>query len=335
MISDAARETRANSVQTLLASNPQWARAPERPMQEIVESARRLNDEQLLVEARSAVARERGATNHVVVLLAEIDARKLYVSQGYSCLRSFCTLELQYSNSEAANRVRAARAIQTFPVALDMLSDNALTLTNLYLLAPHLTTSNHAELLQAARFKTKREVQDQIAALYPGREQRIPWHVHVSRETDDKLHRAQDLLRHVIPDGNVADVLDRALTVLIDHAEQQKLGGLSKPRRPQKASLSPRYIRAAVKRAVWKRDGARCTFVGPKGRCIETGKLEFHHIVAAAFGGPSTVENVQLRCRTHNQHEMEKDFPLDPEAAHGGSQVPRRTRQDRRRGRGS
>ena len=38
----------------------------------------------------------------------------------------------------------------------------------------------------------------------------------VSRETYEKLRRAQDLLRHAIPNGDPAAIFDRALTPLLD-----------------------------------------------------------------------------------------------------------------------
>ena len=31
--------------------------------------------------------------------------------------------------------------------------------------------------------------------------------------------------------------------------------------------------------------------------------LEFHHRIPYARGGPSTLENIELRCRAHNQYE--------------------------------
>jgi hypothetical protein len=58
-----------------------------------------------------------------------------------------------------------------------------------------------------------------------------------------------------------------------------------------------------VKREVWRRDNARCAFVGPDGSCGESAFLEFHHVVPFAAGGPSNVANLQLRCRAHNSYE--------------------------------
>jgi hypothetical protein len=46
--------------------------------------------------------------------------------------------------------------------------------------------------------------------------------VTVSAETHAKLRRAQDLLRHAIPDGDPAAVFDRALTVLLQQLERTK-----------------------------------------------------------------------------------------------------------------
>ena len=65
---------------------------------------------------------------------------------------------------------------------------------------------------------------------------------------------------------------------------------------------------APVRRAVWTRDGGRCTFVGAEGRCAETGRLEFHHIAPYARGGPTTEENLTLRCRAHNAFESRLVF---------------------------
>ena len=66
---------------------------------------------------------------------------------------------------------------------------------------------------------------------------------------------------------------------------------------------------AAVKRAVWLRDGGQCAFAGHGGhRCEERGFLEFHHLSPYAASGEATVENIALRCRAHNQYESDLFF---------------------------
>jgi 5-methylcytosine-specific restriction endonuclease McrA len=125
----------------------------------------------------------------------------------------------------------------------------------------------------------------------------------ISRETYDKLRRVQDLLRHSIPNGDPAAVFDRALTVLLREVERAKLARVDRPHRDRMAGTRSRQVPAGVRRTVWARDGGRCAFVGTAGRCTETGCLEFHHVVPYAVGGATTVGNLELRCRAHNQYE--------------------------------
>jgi 5-methylcytosine-specific restriction endonuclease McrA len=135
----------------------------------------------------------------------------------------------------------------------------------------------------------------------------------VSRETHDKLRRIQDLLRHAVPDGDLAVIVDRALTLLAAELERSKTGATARPRRTRpgtspRVKTPSRHVPAATKRAVWQRDGGRCAFVGPQGRCTATAFLEYHHVVPFAAGGESSAENLELRCRAHNQHEADLYF---------------------------
>jgi hypothetical protein len=148
---------------------------------------------------------------------------------------------------------------------------------------------------------TKQEAQ--AGAVKPLDAERYKVQFTVSRDTFEKLRRVQDLMRHTSPTGDVGIVFERALTVLLAHLERTKLAQVSQPRRSRGAATGSRHIAAAVRRAVWLRDNGRCAFVGPRGRCDERGFLEFHHLVPFADGGLADVDNIQLRCRAHNQYE--------------------------------
>jgi hypothetical protein len=136
--------------------------------------------------------------------------------------------------------------------------------------------------------------------------------VTLSRETTLKLNQAKELLRHRIPDGDPARIVALALELLLENVRKQKFGATKRVRRPShdaRKGRRSRNIPVHVRRVVWDRDGARCTYVSPEGvRCEERGRLEFHHIEPFALGGCSTIENIQLRCRTHNVFESEKMF---------------------------
>jgi hypothetical protein len=141
----------------------------------------------------------------------------------------------------------------------------------------------------------------------------------IGKETHDKLRRVQALLRREIPDGDPGAIFDRAIALLLERVEKQKLGGATKPRTPpaiRPGTYSPvssapasRHTASHIKRSAWQHDGGQCGFVSKDGRrCTERTFLEFHHIRPYALGGPTSAENISLRCRRHNQYEAELVF---------------------------
>ena len=96
-------------------------------------------------------------------------------------------------------------------------------------------------------------------------------HLTISAGTHTKLRRAQDMLRHSIPDGDLAAILDRALALLVTDLDRRRCAAVSRPRPEPGESRPTRHVPAAVRREVWRRDQGRCAFVGTSGRCCETG----------------------------------------------------------------
>lgn len=90
--------------------------------------------------------------------------------------------------------------------------------------------------------------------------------VTIDGETHDKLQRTRALLRHAVPDGDIAEILDRALTLLLGEVERAKWAARERP------SASP--------------------MPSARGR----------HVPFSA-GGLTDAGNLELRCRAHNQHE--------------------------------
>jgi hypothetical protein len=80
--------------------------------------------------------------------------------------------------------------------------------------------------------------------------------------------------------------VDKALTMLIEQLERAKLATARRPRSIPPTPARGRHVPATIKRAVWARDAGRCAFVGPHGRCTETGFLELHHVVPFAVEVP-------------------------------------------------
>src|SRR3990170_3613822 len=133
----------------------------------MLSSPAELSDQDLLARTMQLAADERQATALLIAHLAELDARRLYLAEGYSSLFTYCTAVLRLLEHAAYGRIEAARAARRFPLVLEMLAEGAVTVTTVGLLAPHLTAENHRDLLERARGKSKRAVEELIAGLVP------------------------------------------------------------------------------------------------------------------------------------------------------------------------
>lgn len=147
------------------------------------------------------------------------------------------------------------------------------------------------------------------AVVTPLSPDRYKLQVTIGGVTLEKLRLAKDMLRHALPHGDEAVLLDRALTALLADLARSKFAATDRPRPSNGSALGSRHIPAEVRRAVWLRDLGRCAFVAADGRrCGERAFVEFHHCRPYAVGGTATVDNIQLRCRRHNDYEARLFF---------------------------
>lgn len=134
------------------------------------------------------------------------------------------------------------------------------------------------------------------------------------------LRRAQDVLRHKYPAGDLEKIFLEALEALLEDKdperklrtkEERAAAGRARDPRPQSVwAFAQRHIPQAVKDAVWRRDEGQCVYRANDGqRCPERGGLEFDHIVPFALGGPSNnPRNIRLLCKAHNLLMARKSF---------------------------
>lgn len=131
------------------------------------ERVRGCGDGQLIAELQQLVRRDRRCEVRLLMYLAEVDERRLFLEQGYSCLIRYATAVLRMSGQQAYLRIQAARLARRFPVVFEMLAEGAVSLSTLKQLDQHLTVDNHLSLLERARNKTKDEVALLIAEIAP------------------------------------------------------------------------------------------------------------------------------------------------------------------------
>ncbi len=138
------------------------------------------------------------------------------------------------------------------------------------------------------------------------------------------LDELRDELSHKFPDRGLEAVLHEAVRLALDVVRKRRRGA-GKATSTEPPPPDKRYIPAAIRHAVWKRDGGRCAFVGPDGRrCNSRYQVQAHHRDPFGRKGPTTIDNVSLRCSAHNLHEAERDY--------GRDHMDHKIRESRRRG---
>jgi hypothetical protein len=82
-----------------------------------------------------------------------------------------------------------------------------------------------------------------------------------SAELYDKLERLRALMRSEVPNGDLAAIIEQAVTEKLERLEARRYARTTTPRKDlSETDTSPasRHIPAAVRRAVGERDGNRC-----------------------------------------------------------------------------
>ena len=229
-----------------------------------------LTNETLISGLAALVATDRRTTATLLAHLAEVEKRELYLPAACSSMHAYCVRVLGLSEDEALKRIRAARVGRRFPQIFEAIADGRIHLTGVVMLATHFDETNVDEILAAAAHRTKAEIERLVARLAPQPDlptsmtrveaaasdgagqvvpepppasaerpttrmkplspERLALKVTIGQETHDKLTRAQALLRHRNPTGDLAEVIDRAVDALLEVLEKEKFGKTSRPR---------------------------------------------------------------------------------------------------------
>src|SRR5688572_9281314 len=130
-------------------------------------SLRHLSDEALLSGIAELTRSQHLLTAKLVAHLAEVDSRKLYLSQACSSLFAYCRDRLGFSEDEAYRRVEGARIAKQHPCVFEKLESGSISLSVLAKLKPHVTAENVTELLDALAGKSVRDAERILAARFP------------------------------------------------------------------------------------------------------------------------------------------------------------------------
>jgi hypothetical protein len=126
-----------------------------------------LSDDELLRGLSLLLRESRRVESHLVAHIGEVETRHLYAREASPSMFVYCTDVLHLSEAEAYLRLAVARAAREHPVLLAMLTDGRLHLTGIAKLATHLTPETRDVLLSRAVHKSKRQIEELLAELFP------------------------------------------------------------------------------------------------------------------------------------------------------------------------
>src|SRR5712691_9659262 len=293
---------------------------------DILTSLTRLSDAELVTRTKSLVTRERDATAHLIAHLAELETRDVYLREGYGSLHAYCCGPLGLSDGEAYNRIEVARAARRFPVILEMLVAGTVTLTAVRLLAPHLTAANHRDVLASAPSRKKGEIEEIVARLAPRPD--VPTSVRkLPPPRLDAIAPGEPTASPSSPVLGPATALCAASTSEHPPAAPPCAVAPVEPSPAPRAAVTPlspdRYqltvtiggdtlekltlAKDMLGHAIPSGDDAAVLDRALTALLVELAKKKFsdtrHPHRPDVLGGKATVDQIQLRCRRHNDYE--------------------------------
>ena len=124
-------------------------------------------DDELVRRLSELVSHSRRVEADLVAHVGEVDARRLFARKAFPSMFAYCTEGLHLSEAEAYRRITVARGARRHPILLAMLRDGRLHLSGIVTLLPVLTVDNRDELLARATHRSKRQVEELVAAVSP------------------------------------------------------------------------------------------------------------------------------------------------------------------------
>ena len=269
-----------------------------------LESISTLSDDELLRRLPELLKKSRRVESELIAHIGEVDQRRLYARRA-SSMFTYSTEVLHLSEHEAYLRIEVARASRKHPVLLEMFADGRLHLSGIVFLRPHLSEANREMLLRRATHKTKREIEQLVAELFPEPDvpttmRKLPERRGKSKSkrieqvqepvqtlNSEPLQKALEVgLEAAVPPAppskrpavvaplsaatyKIQFTASAELRNKLERLESKRYGKTKAPRKSLEetdTSPSSRYIPAPVKRAVFERDGGQCTYEDLAGR---------------------------------------------------------------------
>jgi len=297
-----------------------------------------LSDDVLIERLKKLVREEREILMSVLHHLREVERRRLFSKYQCASLFAYAVAELKYSESQADRRISAMRLLRDVPQKdtpqLEAkITSGTLSLTNLVLAQTLFSKEKKAgrqmdaeaklTVLSQLENQSTRQAEKIVCGISPemqARKKELHFNLIEDDSLREKLLRLKGHFAHAQPNMSLTDLLHRLCDEKLECINKLKSPSAPGARRKtgtttaffgSRVASAPRPpSQAEIRRQVWRRDKGRCS------NCRSTFALEIDHVLPKAAGGPSTLENTRLLCRTCNQRAAIEYFGQNKMAAH-------------------
>lgn len=261
---------------------------------------------------------ERGFTCEILHLIREADARKLYLERSFSNIYEWLVRRYGYSHTAAHRRIQTARLMNAIPELEESLKVGAMSLSNAARLQSvmrreerrtkiKISTDRKKNLFNELLGKTESEAEAILSEAFP-ESAAMKAHVRslnelesrlslvLEKEALEALKRVQELLSHILPGANMAEIVSYLAEDYIERKD------------PLEKKSGPDKRRVNLREEVIRRAEGRCEFSDPvSGQiCGSRHQIEVDHRLPKALGGSDDLKNLRCLCRAHNQYEAER-----------------------------
>jgi len=203
---------------------------------------RALGDDELLAAVIGLMRHSNELLAELLAHLAEVDQRRLFLDLGFPSMHAYCMAALGMCESTAGRRITAARVCRKFPQVLGRVANGELHLSAVCSLSPHLDWDNAPELIELCSNKSRRKVDEILAARFPRADvrekvrleplskDRFGLHFTIDADALAELEQVRALARHRLPGGELSELFKMAMRTLRLELEKQRFAVGRKPR---------------------------------------------------------------------------------------------------------
>ncbi|MFS4458011.1 HNH endonuclease [Bdellovibrio sp. HCB2-146] len=297
----------------------------------------KISNQELLGRMDKLVRTERKITHVILCHINEVDARRLYADLGFESMFKYLTEHCGYGEDSAYRRLQAAKVLRKAPEIAEKLEDGSLNLTQLTQVQKCIKQESKAgnsidsvqtlQILEQIQNKSSYETKKVLAVefnqpiqmhevLTPQRDDSIRLGLTLTPDQMKDLSEAKDLLSHILPDGNWAEVISYLAKVHIQkikgkerkepspHVEASSIVTMEKSSSTHGFLVTRKrqHIKITDRRKLLHKANHCCEYVDLKSnkKCQSSYQLQIDHKIPLARGGSHSFDNLRVLCRTHN-----------------------------------